>query len=280
MIVAPLPGESGGRVSGPRRIERALEYPVAPGSLPRNVIDAGRYRLRFARTTDDLDQILRLRFAVFNLELGEGLDLAYVSGKDEDEFDARFHHLMIESRDTGLVVGTYRMQTAAMAEANGGFYSADEFDLGGVPPDVLARSVELGRACVARDHRNGRVLHLLWRGLACYLVWNRLTCLFGCCSLTSQDPRLGRAVLARLVRERLLEDRVRVTPLPHTACDGEEETGPEPEPHIPALFQSYLNLGAKVWGPPAIDRAFKTIDFIVGLDVTALDPTVLKAFFR
>ena len=280
MTVAPQSGEPGGRMSGPRRAGRALDYPVSPESLPEGVIDAGRYRLRFARTAEDLDQILRLRFAVFNLELGEGLDLAYVSGKDEDEFDARFHHLMIESRENGEVVGTYRMQTAAMAGANGGFYSADEFDLSGVPAAVLARSVELGRACVAREHRNGRVLQLLWRGLAAYLMWNRLTCLFGCCSLTSQDPRLGRVVLARLTRDGLMDDLVRITPLPHTACDGGEETGPEPEPHIPALFQSYLNLGARVWGPPAIDRAFKTIDFIVGLDVTTLDLSVLRTFFR
>jgi putative hemolysin len=259
---------------------RAVDYPVTPESLPEGSIDAGRYRLRFARTADDLDRILRLRFAVFNLELGEGLDLAYVTRKDEDEFDARFHHLMIEARETGEVVGTYRMQTAAMAESNGGYYSSDEFDLSGIPADLLARSVELGRACVAREHRNGRVLQLLWRGLAGYLMWNRLTCLFGCCSLTSQDPRLGRVVMARLERDRRVADRLMVAPLPQTTCDGEGEPGPAPEPHIPALFQSYLNLGAKVWGPPAIDRAFKTIDFIVGLDTTTLDPIVLRTFFR
>ena len=280
MTVAPQPGEAGGRSSGPPRAIRALDYPVARESLPEGSIDAGRYRLRFARSTEDLDRILRLRFTVFNLELGEGLDLAYVTRKDEDDFDARFHHLMIESRESGEVVGTYRMQTATMALANGGFYSADEFDLSRVPAEVLGRSVELGRACVASDHRNGRVLHLLWRGLASYLVWNRLTCLFGCCSLTSQDTRLGRAVMARLEREGLVDGRVRVVPLPHTACDAAGGLGPEPEPHIPALFQSYLNLGAKVWGPPAIDRAFKTIDFIVGLDVTAQDPAMLRTFFR
>jgi putative hemolysin len=280
MTVAPQPGEAGGRRSGPRPATRALDYPVARESLPEGSIDAGRYRLRFARSTADLDRILRLRFTVFNLELGEGLDLAYVTRKDEDDFDARFHHLMIESRESGEVVGTYRMQTTAMALANGGFYSADEFDLSLVPTDVLDRSVELGRACVAREHRNGRVLHLLWRGLASYLMWNRLTCLFGCCSLTSQDPRLGRAVMARLERDGLVDDRVRVMPLPHTACDSAGDADPESEPHIPALFQSYLNLGAKVWGPPAIDRAFKTIDFIVGLDVTAQDPAMLRTFFR
>ena len=263
-----------------RRAPRALDYPVAPASLPDIELDAGRYRLRFARTHEDLDAILRLRFTVFNLELGEGLDLAYVTQRDEDDFDARFHHLMIEHRESGEVVGTYRMQTAAMAREHGGFYSADEFDLSGIPADVLARSVELGRACVAREHRNGRVLNLLWRGLASYLIWNQLTCLFGCCSLTSQDPRLGRAVLARLEGEGRIDPRVRVVPLPHTTCDGDEGDGPAPDPHIPALFQSYLNLGAKVWGPPAIDRLFKTIDFIVGLDVTTVDPAVVRTFFR
>lgn len=264
----------------PRRISRALEYPVAPESLPAGVIEAGRYRLRFAQSSEDLDQILQLRFRIFNLELGEGLDLAYVTQRDEDDFDSRFHHLMIETRDGGEVVGTYRMQTAAMARANGGFYSADEFDLGGIPEAVLTRSVELGRACVAREHRNGRVLNLLWRGLACYLVHNQLTCLFGCCSLTSQDPRLGRVVMDRLARENRIDPEVRVVPLPHTTCAGGDQTGPAPEPHIPALFQSYLNLGARVWGPPAIDRAFKTIDFIVGLDITTVDPSVVKAFFK
>jgi len=260
----------------------ARTYPVAPGSLPTAVFDAGRYQLSFARTEDDLERILRLRFSIFNLELGEGLDEAYLTRRDEDVFDASFHHLMIQSRDTGEVVGTYRMQTARMAAAGAGFYSADEFDLSRVPRDLLARSIEVGRACVAREHRNGRVLHLLWRGLATYLTWNNCSCLFGCCSLTSQDPRLGIAVLERLRREGHLDEDVRVMPLPHTACidDGQDRGGDDPSPHIPALFRSYLTLGARAWGPPAIDRAFKTIDFLVGLDTLALSPVVYRSFFR
>jgi putative hemolysin len=50
--------------------------------------------------------------------------------------------------------------------------------------------------------------------------------------------------------------------------------------HIPPLFQSYLALGAKVCGPPAIDRQFKTIDFLVTLDVAALDEHSYRFFFR
>jgi putative hemolysin len=259
---------------------RVAGYPVAAASLPTDVVEAGRYRLSFARTAEDLDRILRLRFTVFNLELGEGLDDAYVTRRDEDDFDQAFHHLLIAHRETGEVVGTYRMQTAAMAAAQGGFYSAAEFDLEGVPAEVLDRSIEIGRACVAREHRNGRVLHLLWRGLAGYLRWNHATSLFGCCSLTSQDPRLGLSVLQRLEQEGRLDRRVRVRPLPALACHDDAPGTAWPEPHIPALFQSYLTLGATVWGPPAMDRAFKTIDFLVGLDVLALAPTVYRSFFQ
>jgi putative hemolysin len=170
------------------------------------------------------------------------------------------------------------MQTAGMA-AERGFYSADEFDLSGVPGDVLARSVEVGRACVAREHRNGRVLHLLWRGLAAYLRWNGASCLFGCCSLTSQDPMLGVSVLQRLAREGHVDPSIRVVPLAHTRCEPVPGVA-LPAPHIPALFRSYLALGARVWGPPAIDREFKTIDFLVGLDTLRLEPVVYRSFFR
>lgn len=253
-------------------------YPVATDSLPPETVASSSYEVRFARTRADLDALLRLRFEVFNLELNEGLLESYVTGLDEDEHDARFHHLMIVERSTGTVVGTYRMQTPEMAATFGGFYTAGEFDLGALPPDVLARSIEIGRACVSRPHRNGRVLHLLWRGLATYLAWNRKTGLFGCCSLTSQDPALGLATLEHLTREGHRHRDIDVPPLPACVCEVAPAT-PLPAPHVPALFASYLGLGAKVCGPPAIDRRFRTIDFLVLLDVRDLNPRLFRNFF-
>jgi len=35
----------------------------------------------------------------------------------------------------------------------------------------------------------------------------------------------------------------------------------------PRLLRTYLELSAKVCGPPAIDREFKTIDFLTLLDL-------------
>jgi putative hemolysin len=257
-----------------------LDYPPAPEALPDTQAKSGAYTLEFAQTERELDDILRLRFEVFNLELGEGLNESYITGRDEDDLDRVFHHLLIRSSKTGEVVGTYRMQTGAMAKQHAGFYSAGEFNLEGLPQDILDQAVEIGRACVAKDHRNGRVLHLLWKGLASYLTWNDKRYLFGCCSLTSQDRALGARVHAYLQREGYLWPEGLVTPLPELAClaDGADDPSAE-DVHIPALFQSYLNLGATVCGPPAIDTLFKTIDFLVLFDKTKLSARVYRSFF-
>jgi putative hemolysin len=49
-------------------------------------------------------------------------------------------------------------------------------------------------------------------------------------------------------------------------------------PAIPRLLRAYLNLGAKICGPPAIDRAFRTVDFLTWLDIHALPATVLQRY--
>ncbi|MEM9865540.1 MAG: GNAT family N-acetyltransferase, partial [Myxococcota bacterium] len=169
----------------------AIAYPLHPEQLPSGVCSAGRYQLRFARSRDDLRAIQRLRFEVFNLELDEGLDEAFLLGRDEDHFDAHCHHLMVLERESGVVVGTYRFMTAELAKSRGGFYSETEFDFTRMPPEILASGAEIGRACVHADHRSGRVIHLLWRGIARYLAWNQKRFLFGCASVPSTDPAVA-----------------------------------------------------------------------------------------
>ncbi len=262
------------------RRELGAAYPAYPEFLPDTVLEAGRYVVRFARSAEDLDAIQRLRFAVFNLELGEGLESAFATGRDHDELDLTFHHLLIASAGSGEVVGTYRLQTAAMA-ARHGFYSAGEFDLSLLPAAYLDDAVEIGRACVAREHRNGRVLNLLWRGLAHYLAWNGKHQLFGCCSLTSQDPVEGQAAFRWLDDHGHLHRTLCTPPRPGFGCVAADPAAVAAFPvHIPALFRSYLALGAKVMGPPAIDRAFRTIDFLVTLDVRDFDEPTYRFFFR
>lgn len=243
------------------------EYPCNPGGIPPLRLEQGDYILRFARDGRDLDEVCRLRFQVYNLELREGLDSSYRTHRDFDEFDAQCHHLMVEHKATGLLAGTYRIQTGSMAMLRRGFYSSQEFDLDGFPREFLDRCVEVGRACIAREHRNGRVLQMLWKGLARYLDWNGKRYLFGCCSLTSQDPAEGRALFERLAALDHLHPALSARPKPGYACVATATAVLDAvHPRLPRLFEGYLNLGGLVCGEPALDRRFKTIDFLVVVD--------------
>jgi putative hemolysin len=253
----------------------ALAYDSLPSRLPAPFLE-GHYRVRFAEDAEDLDAVLRLRYEVFNVELQEGLAESHATGRDEDRFDAVCDHLIVEDLSTCRVVGTYRIQTAEMAAAAHGFYSADEFDLRPLAA-ILPRAVELGRACIAREHRNRRVLFLLWRGLAEYLVATGKTMLFGCCSLTSQDPAEGARVWAHLEENGHVDPALRPPVQPAFASPRVHAGAGEVA--IPTLFSTYLRFGATVLGGPAIDRAFRTIDYLVLLDVTRFDDRTWSMFF-
>jgi len=235
--------------------------------MPPDEHASGHYVVRYAQSLADLDAVCRLRFEVFNRELGEGLASSEATGRDLDAFDAGCHHLMVWHRPSSELVGTYRLQTRPMAEAHNGFYTAGEFDLSVIPDDILDACVELGRACVAASHRSGRVLHLLWRGLTRYLCFNRKRYFCGCSSLTSQDPRVSVATHRYLQDRGYMHPSLLVPPVDSFRCavDGEQATEPV-RVKIPHLMQLYLNYHVRVCSPPALDRLFRTIDFLVMFD--------------
>jgi len=239
-------------------------------------LTAGVYRLRFAESLEDLEAAYRLRFLVFNLELGEGLETAYEHGYDTDEFDAVCDHLIVEHCRTHEVVGTYRLQTGTCAARNLGYYSAREFDF--TPYESLRGAiVELGRASIHREHRSFQVLSLLWRGIAAYAKGRQARYLIGCSSLTSQDPQVGSAMYHSLQRH-LVEPKFRTTPLPDYDMPllPAESTVASVQP--PKLLRAYLSIGANICGRPALDREFKTIDFLTLLDLESMSSCARSRF--
>jgi putative hemolysin len=252
------------------------EYPRRPAMVPPGVFDGGRYVLRFAKTLQDLEAVQRLRFEVFNLELGEGLAESYASGLDRDPFDAICHHLMVIHKETGALTGTYRLLAGPLGAATE-FYSHGEFDLRHMPEHVILEGVEAGRACVHQDHRNGRVVTLLWRGIARYLAWNEKRYLFGCCSLPTLDPAEIERVRRRLVDAGKLHEGFFIPAQPACALPETDAHG-EGAGALPSLFSSYLKLGAKVCSAPALDAAFGVSDFLILLDLEAMDPRVRASF--
>ena len=227
----------------------------------------GRYVTRVARSDADRDAAYRLRFRVFNLELGEGLSSAAQSGCDRDEFDDVCDHLVVFDEEIGEIVGTYRLQTGRTAARNFGFYSEREFDFSPYRP--LRNSIlELGRACIGREHRSFKVLTLLWRGVLHYAESQHVRNLVGCSSLGSLDPCRGAAVYSSLSGH-LVSPELRTAPTAKFAFSMVEGASASVE-CAPKLLRSYLALGAKVCGPPAMDREFGTIDFLTWLDLAEM----------
>jgi len=235
-------------------------------------LDTQIYEVSLAATLEEVRRCQRLRYQVFNEELGEGLEGSPALGLDQDSFDVICDHLLVREILTGEVVGTYRMQTGYRARGNSGYYSEEFFEFG--PYEGLrAELLELGRACVHRDHRDTGVLNLLWKGIFRYAQESGARYLVGCSSLASQDPAEGLALYRRLAPKHLAPPGLRTVPRPGHAVPGSDT--PAPAMDAPRLLRAYLDLSAKICGPPAIDREFKTIDFLTLLDLQGI-PEALR----
>jgi len=234
------------------------------------------YATRLARSAEDVRAAQALRFEVFNLELNEGLEQSYATGLDADPFDAVCDHLIVEHIPTRQIVGTYRLQMGGTAAKNLGYYCAQEFELDVFEP-LREEIVELGRACVHRQHRNLIVLGLLWKGIADYATERGGRYLMGCSSITSQDPAVGASAYSQLCRKFLVDSALRTKPLPAYECDLTAVT--EEKTEIPKLLRAYLTTGAKICGPPALDRHFQTIDFLTFIDLKTLSASTRARFF-
>ncbi len=252
-----------------------LEQPsVADRVLARGKVE-NHYEARLATSVEDVRAAQTLRFLVFNLELNEGLEQSFATLRDADPFDDICDHLLVLDRRTGEVVGTYRLQTGTVAAQKLGYYSAQEFDLSPLE-GLRSQVIELGRACVHSQHRNLAVLGLLWKGIASYARAKGGRYLIGCSSLSSQDAPTGAAVYSDLSHRFLVQPALRIQPLPELACPLDKMAEHYQRP--PKLLSAYLSLGAKICGVPAIDREFKTIDFLTFLDLDALSPSTVARY--
>ena len=234
------------------------------------------FRVSLAQTTQDVRACQRLRYLVFNCELGEGLADSERSGLDSDRFDRICDHLMVSDARTEQLIGTYRLQTGSRAARNLGYYSEELFDLRPLE-SIRSQILEVGRACVRQDYRNTTALFLLWKGIASYAELCKARYLIGCSSISSQKEEEGVVLYEALCDKYIAEPGLRTEPHPHSRCKGNGgETAP---PHVPRLFRAYLEISARLCGPPAIDREFKTIDFLTLLDLHAIPQRVRSRFF-
>ncbi|UDQ97827.1 GNAT family N-acyltransferase [Lentisphaerota bacterium WC36G] len=241
---------------------------------PSVLAEKDQFIIKLAESDEEVEKACRLRYEVFNLEQGKGLDYSETIGLDTDCFDDVCHHLIIVEKETNKFVGTYRMQFGMSAIEHYGFYSATEYELTGIE-HIAPKAIEVGRSCVHPDYRSGAVVSLLWAGIAEVMRRSQMHYLFGCVSLEEVNSTLGWALYKYFCNKELLSSTINgKTKSEYILADAsdndvsqlasEESTMRK---KMPPLLKGYLRLGAKICSEPALDNEFGTIDYLICLNI-------------
>ncbi|ACC82045.1 GNAT family N-acetyltransferase [Nostoc punctiforme] len=240
------------------------KYPLISDCLLKYfpVIETEKYILRLASTKEELESVFRLRFEIFNIELGLKYSDSNFTQIDQDEFDTVCHHLILIFKPTGKIVGNYRMQSYTMASQALGFSAAKYFNINDIPDSILQETVELGRACIAKEYRNIQALLLLWKGLANYLVWSGNQYFLGRVTFKTQSPLQARCAYNYFQQNNLMHPNILVYPNSEFIIELPQQC---PRSYnnveIPHILQAYFACGAKICSLPSIGQ-FKCITFL------------------
>ncbi|MBV8965691.1 MAG: GNAT family N-acetyltransferase [Mycobacteriaceae bacterium] len=226
---------------------------------------APTYTLLLTTDAELIEQAQRLRYEVFTSE--PGFALRAPAGRDADRFDQYCDHLLVREDTSGDLVGCYRMLPPPGAIAAGGLYTATEFDVRALDP-LRPSLVEMGRAVVREEHRNGAVVLLMWAGILAYLDRCGYDYVTGCVSVPLAQVRAVREFVLARHRSEYTVRPYRPVPL--------DDIAPVARVEVPPLMRGYLRLGARVCGEPAHDPDFGVADFLALLDKRAADIRYLK----
>ncbi len=245
-------------------------------------IENNNYIVKTAESKDEILQILQLRHSVFYEEL---LKRKKKNELDFDRFDMQCDHLCIIHKPTGKLIGTYRLNCSLF---NKKFYSSTEFKMHNILklPGV---KLELGRACVHKDFRNGISIMLLWKGIIEYLKLSNSKYLFGCSSVKTMNMDEIGLIYDFLrknynaheslrvipkgkfkINSKAIEKSISLSVFDHSAHPGQEK--------IPALLNSYLKAGAQICGLPALDKDFECIDFLTIMSIEQISERFGKKY--
>jgi len=258
----------------------------------------GRMLVRLASGAGEIEAAQALRYKVFYEELDARPTAEMLATRlDADQFDDICDHLLVVTPpgdsgepspivvEDGEVVGTYRLLRQEVAQRNGGFYSADEFDIDALlkaKGDEL-RFLELGRSCVLESFRTKLVIELLWQGIWNYVQAHSIDVMLGCASLEGTDPEALALPLSYLHHIHRAPDewRVRAVPERYVEMDlvpPEEIDEREAMRTLPPLIKGYVRAGSYIGEGAVIDHQFNTTDVFIVLPISAINARYLSHF--
>lgn len=251
-------------------------------------IRKGRYHAREASGPADLSAAQHLRGLCF-LPRRQPRNHPPQPIRDADDLDATCRHILIEDRDSGRLVCTFRFLPLPGGHRIHSSYSARYYNLSRLQ-QYDAPMVELGRFCIHPDWRQPDILRLAWAAIARFVDDGGCRLLFGCSSFSGTRPDRHAEAFAMLHQHHLAPRRwlprikapevFRFAQLP-------ARYPPDLRPpdlrrtiaNLPPLLRSYLAMGGWVSDHAVVDPVLQTMHVFTGLEVAAI-PDSRKRLLR
>ena len=193
----------------PRKIATAVRSEVLEGEIEKlrekdhRLLQSKNYEVYLAQEKDMpflLKEIGRQREVTFR-EVGEGTN----NPIDLDKFDSYYHHLFLWDDNHKCVVGAYRMGLGSeIFKSYGidGFYLQDLFGFEPELHDMMARSIEMGRAYIVKEYQQKPMpLFLLWKGIVhTTLRYPEHKYLIGGVSISNQFSNFSKSLMIEFMK--------------------------------------------------------------------------------
>ncbi|MDG1279740.1 MAG: GNAT family N-acyltransferase [Pseudorhodobacter sp.] len=232
----------------------------------------GRYEARTAAQSAEVEAAQALRHLCFFP--GQG------PGRDADDLDGRYDHMLICDHGSGELVACYRFLVLPSVARITESYSAQFYDLsalaGRKSAGLEGPVVEMGRFCRHPDWQDADILRLAWAAMTRIVDLAGAGLLFGCSSFAGTDPARFRDSLAVLAERHLAPPDLapKATAPDHYAFarllrDHVPDRAKGMQ-QMPPLLRSYLMMGGWVSEQAVIDRQMGTHHVFTGLQIAAI----------
>jgi putative hemolysin len=246
-------------------------------------IDKGRYVVKTANSHEEISQVLSLRFEVFYQEFSNhkySSPLPY----DIDFYDFGCDHLIVKDKEADKVIACYRLRSDNSNKKLKRFYTEGEFQINDFL-NSLGNKLELGRACVHKDHRRGTVISLLWSGILEYAQKSGSRFMFGCSSVSRNDFEQIPNMLSWLEENDAFINHLTINvhskytlPKELSYLKKTNFTQRSSQKALNSLMHMYVLAGAKLSREMAYDAEMDCIDFFTLIDLDTIPNAFKKKF--
>jgi len=230
------------------------------------VQQANQFRMEWCNSEEDLLDVLRLRKICFPT-IKEFLS----------ESDLLGRHLIVRTED-GILCGAYRVTLSNQVHS---FEAEEDFILN----DLMKKSgikAELAWACVHPDYRDGRVIHLMWRGLGEFFKAHKVRYVFGLASITNEGTDQLLDIVSYLKNQNYMISHEAIKArhgfFSEKALVMERPVCSMKRRLLPGLLRAYIMAGALVCLQSVFDPDLDCYDFMTVLDFDNVSPAIASHF--